>query len=357
MPIAAGVIAHSVSSMVRTSLSRHFVTRYREMCTAALQMSIENPALRFNSPRNSFGSRSVSHTGGRNVARLPANSSTTPSTPGRSCASNACSPSAIRGSGADSRETSTDVSMNSSVARRGKRGSSNAAATALARTSTPSGRRASSVPMQPRSKPCLKSVTKVAPGASSSECPGSALSVPKRSDPMPRTSPSSAPMARRAIVTSERPSAASCIDGFLDLPCRDTLRCLAREGKRGIADDPRFFARGIAGVAQVEKLRLEAMPARAEREAVDRRGAARLLVIEGVGEPENVLDGGAIDLGSPLVRMVVRQVGADHDQRLGPAPDALDDFLDFRWRCVPDRERNQGEIFEHRLQERKLHFE
>jgi hypothetical protein len=99
------------------------------------------------------------------------------------------------------------------------------------------------------------------------------------------------------------------------------------------------------------------MPARAEREAVDRRGAARLLVIEGVGERENVVNGGTIDLGSPLVRMVMRQVGADHDQRLGPAPQALDDFRDFRWRRVPDRERNQGEFFEYRLQERKLHLE
>src|ERR1700674_3206049 len=327
------------------------------MCTAALQKSIGRPALRFNSARNSVGSRSVSHTCGRKVARLPAISSTTPSMPGRSCASKACSPSAAMASDADSRETSTDVSMNSSVARRGKRGSSNAAATALARTSTPSGRLASRVPIQPRSSPCLKSVTNVAPGASSAGCPGSALSVPARSDPMPRTSPSSAPMARRAIVTSERPSSASCIDGLLELPCRDTLRRLPREGNRGIADDARFFARGIAGVAQVEELRLEAMSASAEREAVDRRGAARLLVIEGVGERENVVYGGTIDLGSPLVRMVMRQVGADHDQRLGAAPQALDDFRHFRWRRVSDREWNQGEFFEYRLQERKLHLE
>src|SRR6202171_3329677 len=118
-------------------------------------------------------------------------------------------------------------------------------------------------------------------------------------------------MARRAIVTSDRPSSASCIDGLLEMSDRDALRHLPRERKRGIADDARFFARGIARVTQVEELRLEAMPARAERKAVDRRGAARLPVIERVGERKNLVGAGTIDLGSPLVRMVMRQVRAD----------------------------------------------
>ena len=53
----------------------------------------------------------------------------------------------------------------------------------------------------------------------------------------------------------------------------------------------------------------------------------------------------------------MRQVGADHDQGFGAAPHLLDDLRDFRRRGVADGQRQQRERFEHRLQERKLHFE
>ena len=48
-----------------------------------------------------------------------------------------------------------------------KRGSRNAAAMRVLLESSPSGRRASSVPMQPRSSPACVSVTNVAPGSCS----------------------------------------------------------------------------------------------------------------------------------------------------------------------------------------------
>src|ERR1019366_8429686 len=133
-----------------------------------------------------------------------------------------------------------------------------------------------SVPMQPRSRPHLKSVTNVAPGAASAGCPVTAHSGPARAAKTLPASASSVTMARRAIVTSKQPRPASRIDGLLEMSRRDALRRILRERKCGVADHSRFFARGVARIAQVDELGREAMPPRAKREAVDRRGPARL---------------------------------------------------------------------------------
>src|SRR2546430_15671127 len=80
-----------------------------------------------------------------------------------------------------------------------------------------------------------------------------------------------------------RPSSSSRIGGL-----RELLRGLVLprrwlpfgECEGGIADDARLVSRGIARVAQVDELREKVPSPRAEREPVDRRCTAGLLVIE-----------------------------------------------------------------------------
>ena len=53
-----------------------------------------------------------------------------------------------------------------------------------------------------------------------------------------------------------------------------------RESKGGVADHPLPVAGGVAGIAQVQQVRLQVMAARGQQQAVDRCGAAGLLVVE-----------------------------------------------------------------------------
>jgi len=91
------------------------------------------------------------------------------------------------------------IASNSGRASREKRGSWNAAARALATTSSPSGRRASSEPMHPRRSPSFFSVTKVARAILSHRSSGMAGSG---------LHPSLAPIEARASRSSALPCSA-----------------------------------------------------------------------------------------------------------------------------------------------------
>ncbi len=57
------------------------------------------------------------------------------------------------------------------------------------------------------------------------------------------------------------------------------------------------------------------------------------------------------------VRVMVAQVGADHDQGFRPAPDRLERTRHLFRRRQSDGDRQQVEVTEQRLQERHLHLE
>ena len=58
-----------------------------------------------------------------------------------------------------------------------------------------------------------------------------------------------------------------------------------------------------------------------------------------------------------LVRLVVRQIGADHEQRVRPAPQALQHLRDLAGRRLADQERHEREVAEHGLEKRQLDLE
>ena len=57
------------------------------------------------------------------------------------------------------------------------------------------------------------------------------------------------------------------------------------------------------------------------------------------------------------VWLVVGQIGADHEQGLGPAPQALQHLRDLVGRRIADQQRHEREVAEHRLEERQLDLE
>ena len=134
-------------------------------------------------------------------------------------------------------------------------------------------------------------------------------------------------------------------------------RAFGCERKGGVADDPVLVAGGVARVAAVEQPRRESFALGRDQHAGHRRRPAGLLVTDCGVEAENRLHGGAVDLARGLVRMVVREVRADHDQRFGSAPDALQHVGDFLRSGVAHHQRHQRESVQDLLQERQLHFE
>ncbi len=80
-------------------------------------------------------------------------------------------------------------------------------------------------------------------------------------------------------------------------------------------------------------------------------------MIEIGGEARDARHRGAIDLAGAGVRVVVREIGRDDEQRLGSAPEALDHLRDLGYRGVAYRERREHELAELPLQEWQLHFE
>src|SRR5688572_10067355 len=134
-----------------------------------------------------------------------------------------------------------------------KRGSREAAATALLFTSCSSRRRAFTEPTQPRKLQSRVRVTKDAPGLSSHHALG-----------VRGTGRSS------ECAIAARASASNIAPRSMD------MACLLTKSKRSVTNDATLVACGVTGVAQIEKLRLEAVQAASEQQPVYWRSAARL---------------------------------------------------------------------------------
>jgi hypothetical protein len=74
-------------------------------------------------------------------------------------------------------------------------------------------------------------------------------------------------------------------------------------------------------------------------------------------ERQDALHGGLVGGSRLLVTQVVREVRADHDQRLVAAPQALEHLRHRLGVGVADDQRHEGEAAELRLQERQLDLE
>ena len=85
-----------------------------------------------------------------------------------------------------------------------------------------------------------------------------------------------------------------------------------------------------AGIARPEARRIQAL---------DRRGSRRVV------------------LPRAPVRFVVRQIGADHDQSVGPAPQSVQHLRDLAGGRLADQEGHERKVAEHGLQERQLDLE
>jgi hypothetical protein len=129
------------------------------------------------------------------------------------------------------------------------------------------------------------------------------------------------------------------------------------EGERAVADDAILVAGGVAGIAQIYQLGLQPAPARQLIEAGHWRCAARLLVGDVGCEAEDRLRRRAVQRLRVVVGKVMGQVGAHDDQRLGPAPQGIEDIGDFLGAGPADRERHQRKALDHRLQERHVDFQ
>jgi hypothetical protein len=129
------------------------------------------------------------------------------------------------------------------------------------------------------------------------------------------------------------------------------------EADRGVADDAIAVASRVARVAQVLEARRETPCGRGLQQPVDRRRATGLPVIEHRREREHLVDRRAIDAARVRIRKIVREVRTDDDQRLGPAPEPVEHLRDLVDGSVTDRERDQLEVVQQRLQEGQLHLE
>ena len=138
---------------------------------------------------------------------------------------------------------------------------------------------------------------------------------------------------------------------------RSVTQAFGCERKGGVADDPALVAGGVAGIAAVEKLGREPLALGRDQHARHRRRPAGLLVRDSGVESENRPDRGAVDPARALVRMVVREIRADHDQRFGSSPDAFERIGDFLRSRVAHHQRHKGKSAQDPLQERQLHFQ
>src|SRR3569833_3169600 len=147
---------------------------------------------------------------------------------------------------------------------------------------------------------------------------------------MPATS---APVGRFLVRSSlartsrARGRARPSYDLLVECECAVTDHLVARPG-------------GVAGVAQVEDLDSEMATAGDPRKPVDSRTAARFLALEPEDERDDLRGGPAIALVRVRVRMVVREIRADHDQRFGSAPQLLEHLADHGGRRVRCRDRD-----------------
>ena len=101
-----------------------------------------------------------------------------------------------------------------------------------------------------------------------------------------------------------------------------------------------------------------AAPTRRHEQPADRQIAA------GIARPEarrvEALDrrrGRRVVLLGAVVRLVVRQIGADHEQGVRPAPQPVQHLRDLAGCRLADQERHEREVAEHGLEERQLDLE
>src|SRR5262249_5052291 len=92
------------------------------------------------------------------------------------------------------------------------------------------------------------------------------------------------------------------------------------ECERAIPDHSSAVTRGVAGIAQIEKLRRQSALPRSERQTIDRRAAACLLVRNVAAQVEDGLGSGTIDRLRFAVTHVMRQIRAHDDERFCAAP-------------------------------------
>ena len=202
-------------------------------------------------------------------------------------------------SAADRSETSIEVRSNSRAASGGKRGSRNAAAIALSRTSAPSGRRA----------------------LERADAAAELARLPERDERgrgLARARHATSGDGAEAELRADRRTRDASSSGAAEVSASVIGAFRFGERERGITDDARLVARRVARIAQVEKLRRKPAPPRRQEEAVDRRRAARLLVIERRRERQDRVAGRAIEPARVGIPVIVRKVGADDDQRLLP---------------------------------------
>ncbi len=249
---------------------------------------------------------SASQTCGRNVARWPPNARTRPSLAGPKPRQEILFVADVEAlGGRQQRHLDRRAPRTPRAASGGKRGSRNAAASAFSRTSTPSGRRGSSEPMQPRSSPVVPQRHE-----RGRRCFASAAwltSGDRRQPELARRSPSARSSAARGrdhgrpwqrsrrsqTRTTRNRRRATC-----RRPCR---RSCAGRGARGRSPRRRAASRRpLIGVAP-----------------------HACVVIERGGQREDRVAGRAVDPARVGIPVIVRQVGADDDQRLRPAPQQI----------------------------------
>ena len=161
------------------------------------------------------------------------------------------------------------------------------------------------------------------------------------------------PAVARTQVALTRPSSSRCHQ-------RPGVRVIVvvLERDRTVTDNAIAVARGVTELRRVEQARRKPWRCAATQPArVDRSCPTRLVRREAGIESEDALRGGTVDDLRLLVRKVVRQVGADHDQRLFATPQPLEHLRHRLGAGVADDQRHQGEAAEQRLQEGQLNLE
>src|SRR5262245_22856399 len=334
------------------------------------------PAFSASAPTNASGSANDSQTSGRNVARRSPWRRIRPSRPGRSRAASSGADAASIRSGTPRIETERTSCATSCSATGAKRGSWNAARKALPATSSASAHVGSRVPTQPRSIPALvRSVTKLAPrarsagGSSATSSPSAhpwwrPCTTESHAIASSRLSSSAAKrieahdaleLMRRALPWPE----ATVVTSFAFGSLRASLARRSRvEGPGAVADDALAAAGRVARVAEIERARDEPAAARLAEESAERHRAARRLPSEPAGlERLDRAPALRVDPAGRLGVVVVGEVRAHQHERLRPAPEPLEHLLHLLVGGVADRERNQLEATQHRLQERQLHLE
>ena len=129
-----------------------------------------------------------------------------------------------------------------------------------------------------------------------------------------------------------------------------------REG--AIAHHPLPVAGSVAGVAQVKLFDPQRVSTTGAQQAADAGGAACVTVADLVRSPGDDRGGGAtVEHDGVGVPVVMREVAADNYHRLGTTPDRIEHGGNVGRRATTHRERQDLEVVDHHLQERKLDLE